>query len=454
MVEGSGKTVRADGRLRALDGLRFVAAIAVVLYHYTARTSPAWGADVTTVFPFLSQFTRYGDFGPYLFFMISGFVVLMSAWGRSVPAFIASRVSRLYPAYWFAVVATAVVLLFNRSLLPVWDSLHLSGVLLNLTMFQTAFGTGHVDPVYWTLWAELRFYLLLVVMMLIGITRRRLLVLCFAWPVVSALAALAKVQLLTGLLGPSYAPFFCIGILLYLVYREGWSSSTVLLMVLNSTVALRVCEVTFIPAQATVGPPLEIGWVAVLLALSIGAIVLTTMSPVARLDWRWLSTLGALTYPVYLLHEHLGWVAIHRLVAVVPAYPLLGGVVVGMCLAAWLVHRFVEKPLGSRLRRKVERDLTEVVERRRTQEDDVLRGARFVEVARLLPRPTPAADDGALPPAGALSLADAMALADTSAIPPVRTAEFRLPAPRVPASQRVAARPGGRPAPGRTAAGL
>ena len=87
-----------EQRLHALDGLRFAAAMAVVLYHYTGRDSPAWGGSVQEVFPRLSHLTLYGGFGPYLFFMISGFVVLMSAWGRPVHSFVASRVGRLFPA--------------------------------------------------------------------------------------------------------------------------------------------------------------------------------------------------------------------------------------------------------------------------------------------------------------------------------------------------------------------
>ena len=90
---------REAGRLRVLDGLRLVAALAVVAFHYTGRDNPAWGESVRTVFPTLSPVTLYGGFGPYLFFMISGFVILMSTWGRPVHSFVASRVGRIYPAY-------------------------------------------------------------------------------------------------------------------------------------------------------------------------------------------------------------------------------------------------------------------------------------------------------------------------------------------------------------------
>uniref|UniRef100_A0AAU2VA93 Integral membrane protein n=1 Tax=Streptomyces sp. NBC_00003 TaxID=2903608 RepID=A0AAU2VA93_9ACTN len=37
----------------------------------------------------------------YIFFLISGFVICMSCWGKPLGDFFVSRVVRLYPAYWF-----------------------------------------------------------------------------------------------------------------------------------------------------------------------------------------------------------------------------------------------------------------------------------------------------------------------------------------------------------------
>jgi peptidoglycan/LPS O-acetylase OafA/YrhL len=366
VVEPVAPARRGDSRLRLLDGLRFVAALSVVLFHFTGRDSVAWAESVRDVFPFVSQFTIYGGFGPYLFFMISGFVVLMSAWGRRVPAFIASRVGRLYPAYWVAVLVAAVVLVLNQHIIDRWDSLGFPGVALNLTMFQSAFGVGHVDGVFWTLWVELKFYLLLVVMICIGITRARLLALCLVWPVAAALAARTDAVLLAQLLEPHYAPFFCIGILLYLVYREGWSGPTALLLVLNTCFALWVCAAHYIPwSVAVAGAPVSMRGLAVLLFLCIGAVAAATLTPLRRVDWRWLTLLGALTYPLYLVHQVPGWVLLHRLGPVLPAYAAVALVTVLVLVAAYLVHRFVETPFGPRLRRIVERDLERALDQDR-----------------------------------------------------------------------------------------
>src|SRR5918997_2759048 len=65
-------------RLVALDGLRFAAAAAVLLYHFTATSSASgyWEATGPQAFPLLNPVTRYGWLAVELFFVISGFVIL------------------------------------------------------------------------------------------------------------------------------------------------------------------------------------------------------------------------------------------------------------------------------------------------------------------------------------------------------------------------------------------
>ncbi|SDO35474.1 Peptidoglycan/LPS O-acetylase OafA/YrhL, contains acyltransferase and SGNH-hydrolase domains [Klenkia soli] len=350
---------RVGGRLALLDGLRFVAALAVVAFHYTGRDSVAWSQSVRDVFPTVSRFTLYGGFGPYLFFMISGFVVLMSAWGRSVPSFLASRVGRLFPAYWFAVAFIAAVLLVDRQTIPIWRDLGFSGVAMNMTMLQSAFGVGHVDGVFWTLWVELKFYVLVAVLAHVGLTTRRVLALCLAWPVLGALAAQTGTSWAVTALEPTYAPFFCIGIAVYLVFRNGWTPLTALVLGVNYLAALWTATTYYVQwSQDVAGAPVSRRGIALLLTLCVLALVAVTLTRLRRVSWRWVSLLGALTYPLYLVHEYPGWIAIHHLGPVLPAHLLVPVVVLLALVLAYLVHRCVERPLGPWLRRTVERELT------------------------------------------------------------------------------------------------
>ncbi|WP_346620028.1 acyltransferase [Blastococcus montanus] len=349
-----------DGlRLRALDGLRFIAAFAVVAFHFTGRDSPGWDESVSEVFPRLSAITVYGGFGPYLFFMISGFVILMSAWGRSMPSFIASRIGRLYPAYWAAVVIIAIVL-WIFPIMKHWEGLGLEGVLVNLTMFQTAFGVEHVDGVFWTLWIELKFYVLLALVGLAGgFTRGRMLLFCLAWPLLGAMVG--RTPLGIAFLEPTYAPFFCIGIVLYLARRFGWDLPTGLILGVNIVTALWICKEHYIPwSERVAGVEVTMGTLTLVMLGCVGAVVLATLTPVARLDWRWLTTAGALTYPLYLVHEIPGWVLIQQISPVLPAYATLAVVTSIVLVAAYAIYRLVEVPFGPRLRRAVERDLARI----------------------------------------------------------------------------------------------
>ena len=100
-------------RLRALDGLRLVAALMVALYHYGGRSgdiSKGWGASPQEAVPRpATSWFSYGCLGVQIFFVISGFVICMSGWGRPLRSFFASRVARLYPAYWAALVIVTAV---------------------------------------------------------------------------------------------------------------------------------------------------------------------------------------------------------------------------------------------------------------------------------------------------------------------------------------------------------
>jgi peptidoglycan/LPS O-acetylase OafA/YrhL len=124
-------------RFRLLDGLRIFAALAVVLYHFAARENPYWGRPVLEVFPDFAPVAAFGALGVQLFFIISGFVILMSASGRSIGDYVASRAGRLLPGYW------AGVLLTGGLLLVVWPEaaeVSTTQVLANLTMLQAPLG--------------------------------------------------------------------------------------------------------------------------------------------------------------------------------------------------------------------------------------------------------------------------------------------------------------------------
>ena len=333
------------GRLAVLDGLRISAALMVAVYHYTSHETAmktVWGAPREVAFPGVSDVFKYGFLGVELFFMISGFVICMSSWGRSAGRFAQSRVVRLFPAYWPAVLLTAAVLWLS----PLrWPAPAPDELLMNLTMLNAPAGVPHVDAVYWTLWAELRFYLLFGVALLWrGLTLQRTMIFGFAWLVLAVTFSRAGLPVLNVVLQPDYAPFFTAGIALFLIHRFGpdirlWGLLGLSFATAEHSVAVRAHT-------------RHLNSVTAMVVVAIFFAVLTAIATgwSAQVRWRWLTTAGALTYPFYLLHEYIGWTFIHRVHDLAPRYVVLTVTLAGMLVASWLLHRFVEKPLAGVLK--------------------------------------------------------------------------------------------------------
>jgi peptidoglycan/LPS O-acetylase OafA/YrhL len=345
-------------RLAVLDAVRFLAAAGVLLYHYTVRDSQAWGRPVAEVFGDVGAWVVYAALGPELFFVISGFVILMTAWGRTVANVAASRVARLYPAYWVCVLLTGALLLW---IWPDGKSVTPAQVAINLTMLQSLVGVGNVDGVYWTLWTELRFYLLVVVLVAVGITRRRVVAFAALWPAAALVADAVGPGWLRTVLVAQYAPLFAAGMLLYVVHREGHTRTLWWLIAANTAAAVWLVVPDQLEQQArNTGQspsPVVLGMLTVGCVAVVGLVALTR---VARVDRWWLTAAGALTYPLYLLHEHWGWWVISH---VHPALPPWAAVVVAAAFSLVLaaaVHHGVERRLAPRLRRGVQRGLERI----------------------------------------------------------------------------------------------
>src|SRR5690606_38114950 len=141
-------------RLALLDYARFFAALSVVLFHYFY--SGINNGKVSTVDEtWFSGIASYGHFGVQFFFIISGYVIFFSLKNKGAASFMRSRLKRLYPTYWIAIIFTA----FFAYL---WGqgtdmSVTFKQVLVNFTMLQQFVGVQSVDGVYWTLFYEIIF---------------------------------------------------------------------------------------------------------------------------------------------------------------------------------------------------------------------------------------------------------------------------------------------------------
>ena len=351
---------RSPGRLLLLDGLRFVAAAAVVVYHFTATPTAGtyWEARPPEAFAGINPVSRYGWLAVELFFMLSGFVILMSARGRTLAQFVGSRVGRLFPAYWAAVAATAVLqVLWSGGRHP-----SLTSTLLNLTMAPDVFGAQPVQVVFWTLLVELKFYVLVGVLVALGgVTPRRALALAVGWPLVGWVAQLAGWDAAANLLVSQYAPYFGVGVVLYVLRSQGASLGR--LAALAATAGMGLVQLVDRTHHATElqGVPVAVG-VTVAVWVACGAAVWWASSPRAAVrSGRFASALGwagALSYPLYLVHTQFGYAVIEALAPHAPRWLALAAAVGASTAVALAIHHAVERRANRPLRKAVERVLT------------------------------------------------------------------------------------------------
>ena len=282
----------ARHRIGGLDALRGLAALSVLVGHYTANYHRLYGHSDQLLFSY-----PYAGYGVTLFFIISGFVILMTAERAARPIdFAWARFSRLYPAYWTALIVTFAVV--NVFALP-GRRASLSRAVANLTMFQHTFGVGNVDSVYWTLQVELCFYA--IVLALLYFRRVRYTEFVLMGLVALSLVDAALLGRLDGawadrvreLLILDHAFAFLIGVLLYrsLKSPRWWHLPAI---------------VACLAAKLPTGPHAD-AYVSAALAVLVGV---TTRGYLKFLEARVLVFLGTVSYPLYLTHQNIGYVII------------------------------------------------------------------------------------------------------------------------------------------------
>jgi peptidoglycan/LPS O-acetylase OafA/YrhL len=163
----------AANRLAFADLLRGLAALIVVLGHYTLLylTRPEIVATITlgeptpamtipqSIAPVLDLF-NFASIGVAVFFLISGFVIPLSLEGTSTRAYFLKRFLRIFPTYWAALFVAAAVLFVSATF---WSKpVPQTGIdyVSNTFLVANAFSRPDILSVAWTLQIEIKFYLL------------------------------------------------------------------------------------------------------------------------------------------------------------------------------------------------------------------------------------------------------------------------------------------------------
>jgi peptidoglycan/LPS O-acetylase OafA/YrhL len=322
-----------NNRFDELDVFRGLAALSVVLFHYTTRYDQVYQHTTPTAFSI-----PWGHLGVQFFFIISGFVIFMTLEKcHSWKDFSVSRLSRLYPAYWAAVLLTFT--LGYLSPLPN-QSLTFSQLIVNLTMLQSFFYIPAVDGVYWSLAWELNFYFVMLFLFLTS----RIKNMNFIAPLWLSAMIITYYLLDANIDVPwriqtffvlQFTHLFIAGIYFYKWKQEGFSSYKALILL--SCLAAEFITGGIISSAFSTS-------FFILFALAIN----DKLSFIKQKPLIWL---GSISYTLYLVHQMIGFKIIYTLNANgIPSTISIFTALITCLYIANLITKYIEKPVMRKIR--------------------------------------------------------------------------------------------------------
>lgn len=173
--------ISTQSRANNLNLIRLLAAISVTFGHSFAMLHPT--GRHYEIGPGINS-ALFGFYAVAIFFMLSGFLILQSYnQSKSNISYILGRVFRIFPGLLFANIVTAILVGFfvlNQGWGFWTDSTHLVYIVkatrFNLSTYKDIFVTmPHNSPngSLWTLPFEFRYYILVLIFGLLGLTKRK-----------------------------------------------------------------------------------------------------------------------------------------------------------------------------------------------------------------------------------------------------------------------------------------
>lgn len=351
------------GQIKSVQALRAIAALSVVVFHTTVLWHDRFGSAASP--------WQNGNSGVDLFFVISGFIMVLSSrrlvrrkggWRR----FMSLRIVRIGPMYWLATLAKLAAIVAAPKLIlhtrP--NGWNIIASFLFIPSYNAQREVMPVLPVGWTLSFEMLFYA------------------TFA----AALACMVEPAVIVAPIMVSMAG-------LSLLHRPDWPAWTALAspLVLEFVFGMGLAHL-FLARRLNVSRPLPffilaaLGLLALMLAPAV--VPITTPSSIPDLgDWRrvmfwgtaacaalagclaterwldpylprWLVVLGEASYSLYLTHGFVlpvvgALAARARLSPVALGIVLVPACIIGSVIVALIIYRWVEVPMTAWLRQKV-----------------------------------------------------------------------------------------------------
>lgn len=323
--------IEQKAHVSVLDLLRGVAALAVVLFHFSLP-----GGEMQHFYtPLLLTLFRKGFLGVHVFFVISGFVIPLSLWTASYRlvdfwTYMRRRMVRLLPPAYvslFLVLATrGVADLMVHHRLHALATLSAGQVFSNMLLVAPYGGYSYINGVFWTLEVEFQYYLVLGLFFPLLFSEKRFLLFLLVHLTFFAAGLIPCLYAQNYL---HFSPIFTMGSLTFLFYKG---------------------RLQLLPYLLSLALFAGLIWVNIHREQAIVATVTALVIAFVKADNPIFKFFGKISYSVYLTHIVVGGTVNFMLFKLVPnasADVCLAVVALAVALSigfATLFNRWIEQP--------------------------------------------------------------------------------------------------------------
>jgi len=351
-------------RIKHLDGLRGFAILMVVLYHVFERWTDRvpYGDDYSGY-----TITTLGYLGVQLFFLISGFVILLTLENSSNGLnFIKRRWLRLFPAMLAGTVFICIIsfLFPDRPSGQVTIANTLPGLTFIQPLFWQALGFDlmSLEGAFWSLYVEVQFYIFAAILYF-SFGRRVFIGLTIAAFVFSAIILNLEsilIDLESALIDHPLFKIVLISVNLSTFKHFGWFAAGCLFFLYSKGKEKQYLYSGIVLGFASATQLEQPGFIHILGGAVITLLFAASLKfrlPKLVLSNRIFLFFGFISYPLYLIHENLLIASIIKIDLLFPAIPhvLLPLITfAGVTIFAYLIARFAEpairRPLANSLK--------------------------------------------------------------------------------------------------------
>lgn len=292
-------------RILGLDLFRFVAALGILSYHYFF---------IGVLQNFYSEIVFHpiafwGEFGVDIFFIISGFVILLSTQRKpNAYQFLKGRIIRIYPTF---ILCSLFVMLIGFFMPNISKNDLIFRWINSLTFLSDIWGVNPLSNIYWTLMVEVKFYICVAIIMKLNIWEKHKYHILTIWLGVSLLNMFTlQHPLIETLFNTKYSGHFTLGILIYQLYycnsKNKWMLPIGTLSIwliyrnmLSYTVWIRTLYSSLPYSDIDI-------FIGLLVIISFFIFSINTHA-CGKLPPKFIHTLGAWSFTLYLIHADFGF---------------------------------------------------------------------------------------------------------------------------------------------------